>query len=232
MWSLSRLPAVPAPCLPPAIDKNDIRGNAAFALRYGVAAAQVLPARAAQTPNGDEAKYVDKSATYSKGLKQKSYGIVDPDAFNAFRAALGASDGLTVGAMSFEDPSIILGGYLEQHTTPAFYTQLDGPAGAFALAFCGGDAQAFAAPPAFEVDSIDYALELIELYWASLLRDAPFTEYRINPIAIAAANGLTKLRTKYGGHYYGPVNASGMRDTGFAVPGRTAKDRRQDLLRR
>ena len=31
-----------------------------------------------------------------------------------------------------------------------------------------------------------------------------------NPIAIAAANGLTKLRTKYGGHYYGPVNASGM----------------------
>ena len=40
MWSLSKLPAVPAPCLPSAIDNNDIRGNAAFALRYGSAATQ------------------------------------------------------------------------------------------------------------------------------------------------------------------------------------------------
>ena len=210
MWNLSKLPPVPTPCLPPAIDKSDLRGNAVFALRYGAAAAQTQSARVAQIPNGDEAKYSDKSATYSKGLKQKSYGIVAPKVFEGFRAALGSSDGLTVGAMNFEDPAIILGGYSEQRTTPAFYTELDGPAGAFALSLGGGDAQAFAAPPAFEVDSIDYALELIELYWASLLRDEPFTEYRINPIAIAAANGLTKLRTKFGGHYYGPVNASGL----------------------
>lgn len=210
MWNLSKLPPVPAPCLPPVIDKADLRGNAAFALRYGAAAAQAQLDRVLQTPNGDEAKYADKSATYSKGLKQKSYGIVDPDAFKAFRAALGSSDGLTVGAMNFEDPNIILGGYSEQQTTPAFYTGLDGPAGAFALSLGGSDAQAFAAPPAFEVDGIDYALELIELYWASLLRDAPFAEYPINPIAIAAANGLTKLRTKFSGHYYGPVSTSGM----------------------
>ena len=94
--------------------------------------------------------------------------------------------------------------------TPPYYTQLNGPAGAFALPLAGGDSQNFAAPPAFEVDSIDYALELIELYWASLLRDVPFTEYRINATAIAAANGLTKLRAKYNGHYYGPVNDSDM----------------------
>ena len=210
MWNLLKLPPVPAPCLPPAIDKTDVRGNAAFAFHYGTAAAQAQFARVPQTPNGEEAKYADKSATYSKGLKQKSYGIVDPEVFKAFRAALGTSDGSTVGAMNFEDPNIILGGYSEQHTTTAFYTELDGPAGAFALSLGGGDAQAFAAPPAFEVDSIDYALELIELYWASLLRDAPFAEYRINPIAIAAANGLTKLHTKFGGHYYGPVHTSGM----------------------
>ena len=164
---------------------------------------------APQTPNGDEAKYADKSATYSKGLKQKSYGIVDPDVFEAFRAALGSSDGMTVGAMNFEDPNIVLGGYSPQHKSPPFYTRLNGPAGAFALPMIGADAQYFAAPPAFEIDSIDYALELIELYWASLLRDVPFSEYRINATAIAAANGLTKLRTKFNGHYYGPVDASG-----------------------
>jgi hypothetical protein len=89
MWSLSKLPAVPAPCLPPAIDKNDVRGNTAFAFRYGTAAAQAQFARVPQTPNGEEAKYADKSATYSKGLKQKSYGIVDPEVFKAFRGALG-----------------------------------------------------------------------------------------------------------------------------------------------
>jgi hypothetical protein len=207
MWTLSKLAPVPAPCLPSAIDKNDIRGKAAFALRYGSAAAQ--RPRVPQEPNGDEAKYADKSATYSKGLKQKSYGIVDPDVFKAFRDALGASDGMTPGAMDFEDPNVVLGGYSQQHKTPPFYTRLDGPAGAFALPLIGADAQNFAAPPAFEIDGLDYALELIELYWASLLRDVPFSEYRINATANAAADGLTKLRTKLDGHYCGPVDATG-----------------------
>ena len=210
MWNLAKLPPVPAPCLPTTIDANDTRGNAAFALRYGTAAAAAQPDRVAQSPSSDESKYDDKSATYSKGLKQKSYGIVDPDVFKAFRQALGTSDGLTLGTMNFEDPGIILGGYSQQHATPPYYTKLNGPAGAFALPHLGTDAQTFTAPPAFTVDSIDYALELIELYWASLLRDVPFTEYRITPTAIAAANGLTKLLNKYRGHYYGPVDGSGM----------------------
>jgi len=209
MWTLPKLPSVPAPCLPPALDKNEARANAAFALRYGTAAADAQSVRAPQTPNRDETRYADKSATFSKGLKQKSYGIVDPDVFKAFRNALGSSDGMTVGTMNFDDPNIILGGYSQQHATPPFYTQLNGPAGAFALNLAGADSQSFAAPAAFEVDSIDYALELIELYWASLLRDVPFSEYRINATAIAAANGLTKLRTKFNGHYYGPINEAG-----------------------
>ena len=163
MWNLSKLPPVPGPCLPSALDKNDARANADFALRYGIFAATGAQfARHAQIPNQDENKYADKSATYSKGLKQKSYGIVDPDAFKAFRAALGTSDGMTAGTMDFEDPNIVLGGHSLQHQTPPFYTQLDGPAGAFALPLAGADSQDFAAPPAFEVDSIDYALELID----------------------------------------------------------------------
>ncbi len=209
MWNLSKLPAVPAPCLPSALEGNDLRRNSTFALRYGAAVAQAQRVSAPQTPNGDEAKYADKSATYSKGLKQKSYGIVDPDAFQAFRTALGGSDGTTLGSMNFEDPQIVLGGYSQQHKAVPFYTRLDGPAGAFALPLVGADAQSFAAPAAFEVDSLDYALELIELYWASLLRDVPFSEYRINATANAAADGLTKLRTKLNGHYHGPVDATG-----------------------
>jgi hypothetical protein len=133
MWKLSKLPAVPASGLPPAIGKYDIRGNATFALRYGSATAQAQAARAPQTPNGREAKYADKSASYSKGLKQKRYGIVDPDAFTAFCAALGTSDGMTPGAMDFEDAKIVLDGYSQQHKSPPFYPQRDGPVGAFAI---------------------------------------------------------------------------------------------------
>ena len=151
MWTLPKLPSVPAPCLPPALDKNEARANAAFALRYGTAAADAQPVRAPQTPNRDETRYADKSATFSKGLKQKSYGIVDPDVFTALRNALGSSDGMTVGSMNFEDPNIVLGGYSSQHAMPPFYTQLNGPAGAFALPLAGGDSQSFAAPPAFAV---------------------------------------------------------------------------------
>ena len=113
-----------------------VRGNAGFRVALwnrGGAGAHL--ARVAQTPNGDETKYADKSATYSKGLKQKSYGIVDPEAFKAFRAGLGTSDGITVGTMNFEDPNIILGGYSPQHQTPPFYTQLDGPQRAICSAF-------------------------------------------------------------------------------------------------
>ena len=82
--------AVPAPCLPWALDNNDVRANAGFALLRDSGDAGAIRPRAAN-PNGDETKYADKSATYSKGLKQKSYGIVDPDAFKAFRAGLGTA---------------------------------------------------------------------------------------------------------------------------------------------
>ena len=80
--------------------------------------------------------------------------------------------------MDFEDPNIVLGGYSLQHQTPPFDTR--NSTGRRPYLLCRSPAPTlkdFAAPPAFEVDSIDYALELIELYWASLLRDVPFSEY-------------------------------------------------------
>ncbi len=48
------------------------------------------------------------------------------------------------------------------------------------------------------------ATELLEQYWASLLRDVPFPQYPLNPLAIEAAQELGSLPT-----YLGPRNASG-----------------------
>ena len=87
--------------------------------------------------------------------------------------------------------------------------KLNGPLGAtFAFTLVGADSREFGdsiVPPPPKLASPEYATELIELYWASLLRDVPFTDYETNAIAAAAAVELT-LR---GSTYAGPKDASG-----------------------
>lgn len=53
--------------------------------------------------------------------------------------------------------------------------------------------------------SAEYAAELVELYWASLLRDRPFTAFDSEVTAIAAARELDGL----GDFYLGPRNSEG-----------------------
>jgi hypothetical protein len=55
---------------------------------------------------------------------------------------------------------------------------------------------------------VAYAIELVELYWASLLRDVPFSEYATNATAQAAANELSALAAANPGQYAGPLDAS------------------------
>ena len=45
-----------------------------------------------QIDNGDEARYADKSGTYTKGVKQKAIGAVDPVAYLSFKTALSSGD--------------------------------------------------------------------------------------------------------------------------------------------
>ena len=59
-------------------------------------------------------------------------------------------------------------------------------------------------PPAPAVASAAYGTELIEMYWASLLRDVPFTDYASNPTATQAAAELTAQPT-----YAGPRDGMG-----------------------
>jgi hypothetical protein len=143
-----------------------------------------------QTANGDEMRYADKCATYTKGLKQDSYGKVNLPAYQSLRKALGSS--------SFADfENILTGGPRTQN----------GPQGALAFDLEGADSAQFASPPAPEVSSAEYGAELIELYWASLLRDVNFTQYndpKYKNLAGKAADELSKELA-----YKGPRNAAG-----------------------
>jgi hypothetical protein len=92
-----------------------------------------------------------------------------------FKAALASGN-----PTDFQKPGL-LGGTRKQN----------GPLGAFALISGGGDSQCLGdavVPPPPRVNSKEYATELVELYWASRLRDVPFTEYETNATAIAAAH--------------------------------------------
>ena len=152
------------------------------------------------TTNGDEARYPDKSGTYSKGLLQDGYGRVNLNAFHTFKTALHSGK-----PSDFE--KIILGGTRTQN----------GPQGALAFGLEGTDAVQFGnasspnhqehvviVPPAPAVASAAYGTELVELYWASLLRDVAFTDYSQNATAVLAAQELSGMSS-----YAGPRDSGG-----------------------
>jgi hypothetical protein len=183
-----------APCMPSGLDP---RIQQAFARRFNTATWQAGIAVPPHTTNDDEQKYADKCGTYTKCVKQASPGKVDLKAFKAFRHALD-----TGGYNNFE--AVPLGGS----------RTLNGPMGAYAYTLCGSDSDQFGdapskenqethhvVPPAPALASPQYATELIELYWGSLLRDVPFTEYSQSKLAHDAAAELSTAA-----EYAGPTD--------------------------
>ncbi|MGB8257008.1 MAG: vanadium-dependent haloperoxidase [Pseudonocardiaceae bacterium] len=160
----------------------------ATAVRSETTAADAFLPAPAQVDNGDEARYPDKSGTYTKGILQSGIGIVDPAAYETFKRAL------STGAQA-DFNKIILGGP----------RTLNGPQGGLAFYLDSLDASQFVVPPAPALQSEAYATELIELYWASMLRDVAFTDYAGNGTATDAAAELTALHH----HYAGPRDATG-----------------------
>lgn len=135
----------------------------------------VTPA-APQVDNGDEARYADKSGTYTKGVLQDSLGVVNKAAYDSFKQALASGSPADFAAIQLGGPRT-----------------LNGPQGGLAFYLDCLDAAQFSVPPAPELASAAYATELIELYWAALLRDVAFTDYATNPVAAKAATELSAL---------------------------------------
>lgn len=126
--------------------------------------------------------------------------MVNAQAYRSFRHALDTG--------RFEDfENIIIGGTRTQN----------GPLGSYAFSLEGtedvqfGDApspanqiSAVVVPPAPALASEEYGTELIELYWASLLRDVPFVNYASDATAALAAQELSSMPT-----YAGPRDSQG-----------------------
>jgi hypothetical protein len=157
-----------------------------FACRIQTAAHDAFIPAPAQIDNGDEALYSDKSGTYTKGILQAGVGLVDLAAYQTFKTALNSGD-------PADFPAITVGGTRTQN----------GPQGGLAFDLEGLDSSQFPVPRAPALASEDYATELVEMYWASLLRDVAFTDYPANSVAVQAANELSSMAS-----YKGPRDAS------------------------
>jgi len=172
----------------------------ALGLRVGRATSDSFVPVPPHTTNGDENRYADHSASYSKALLQDDIGVVNPAAWASFKKALNSGK-----SSDFE--AIIIGGT----------RTLNGPQGAYAYDMEGLDSVQFGnapspgdptgfpvVPPFDQISSAAYGAQLIELYWASRLRDVAFTDYATNATAIAAAAELTAQSA-----YRGPRDSNG-----------------------
>ena len=159
----------------------------ASALRTETTGADSFIPTPAHVDNGDEARYADKSGTYTKGILQEGVGLVDLAAYASFKQVLSTGD-----PADFE--KIPLGGP----------RTLNGPQGGLAFYLDSEDSSQFPVPPAPALASEEYATELVELYWASLLRDVAFNDYGSDPDAVSAAAELSSMPT-----YAGPRDTGG-----------------------
>ena len=174
--------------LPASVTNN--RVIEAFELRVSEANQDALVPSAVNVDNGDTALYADKGGTYTKGLPHDSFGRVNLKAFATFTNALNSGE--------FSDfEKIIVGGT----------RTLNGPQAGLAFDLEALDNTQFGqpqVPPAPPTASDQNATELLEHYWASLLRDVAFTDYGSSAPPAQAAAELGAQPT-----YFGPRNHSG-----------------------
>jgi hypothetical protein len=166
------------------------RMTEAFQLRVAEATLDALAGPAVNVNNGDTARYADKGGTYTKALPHDAFGRVNLNAFATFTAALNSGK-----FSAFEN--IVMGGT----------RTLNGPQGGLAFELDMRDNMQFGqpqVPPAPAVASDQTATELVEHYWAALLRDVPYGHFEASALAGQASAELSAQPS-----YRGPRNGQG-----------------------
>src|SRR5581483_4466870 len=157
---------------------------------------QELPLRL-PLANDDEIEITEGWANFSKSLPHDGLGHPDPAACRALRRACETGDPADFAA-------IPLGGV----------QPLRNPQGGFSFEFAGYDSNQTIVPPAPAFASAWRAGEMVEVYWASLLRDIAFDDYGSNALVAQACADLSALSDYRGPKQGGAVTP----DTIFRGP--------------
>jgi len=167
---------------------DSARAQACFNLRQGVAQANFNQPLVSHPSNGDDSLYPDKCGSFTKCLPHDSFGRVDLNAYQSLITAL------STGSPS-DFANITMGGT----------NLLTNPQSGLAFDLEGMDAHNLTVPVAPPLSGAQMAAEMVELYWASLLRDVPFDQYPSNPIAQLAALELNLMPAYQGPKINGEV---------------------------
>jgi hypothetical protein len=151
------------------------RQLAAFHIRQSAAQTYLHDAAPMNKSNGDEARYADKRASFSKTLPHNEAGEVDVEAFKTFVSILSKGD-----ANGFEK--------IPRDRTAE--VELNDPQASYAFDLAGLDSAATTLAPAPSFSSALMASDMAEVYWLSLTRDVPFREYEKDPLLATAASDL------------------------------------------
>src|SRR5215471_6883210 len=149
-----------------------------FERRRAAAQAELNDTPLLPATNGDEERYVDRRASFSKTMPHNELGEVDATAYRRWLAILASGD-----PSQFEHVP----------RDPEAVERLNNPQAAYAIDLVGPDATALTLEPPPEFASQAMAAEMAELYWRALMRDVPFREYDGNPLVPAAIADLGAL---------------------------------------
>jgi membrane-associated phospholipid phosphatase len=165
--------ALPDPSIAAAATKRAVD---AFQIRLEAAQAEANVPMPRQITNGDESRYPNFIANFSKGLPHNEIGEVQPSAYRAFLSALQRGT-----AKAFED--VPLGGSVK----------LVNPLAGLAFELEGTDSHQFSIPPFPALASPELAAQAVELYWMALCRDIHYSDYGSHPLTMGAAAELSPL---------------------------------------
>lgn len=158
-------------------------------MRVNAAESRSNQALGLQPTNGDEQRYPDKRASFTKALPHLDSGLPDVPAFNKMVYALqtGNSDDFLAIPMG---------------TNPTSW-QLHDPQASLAFNFVGTDNWIYSMPAPPSLTSAEMAADMVEDYWHALLRDVFFNDYATDStvaMAVADMNTLSDFKgPKVGG---------------------------------
>ena len=167
--------------------QSNTRTNNSFIYRRNTAIADKI--NIGEVPdNGDLIRFTDFSANHSKALRHDGLGVPNRASYQSFIDALTSETFQGLQTVSVGTPG---GGP---------NSKLNGPDTTFAFDLEGLDSHAFTIPPpAPSVSTAQTATEQVEHYWASLVRDVPFTEYASNSTIAEAVTDLNSRSFLQGG---------------------------------
>ena len=150
--------------------------QSAMRLRAEAASYHLKASPDEQITTGDEERYADKRASFSKTLPHSDLGEVDSSAYQKFVDILLHGD---------------VNRFAEIPRAPGAEVRLNNPQAAYAYDLAGLDSHttAIEMPPPFAGPRM--ASEMAELYWLALTRDVPYRDYETHPLITAALADLS-----------------------------------------